>query len=325
MNATQQLMKMQRAFGLGSQNQMLNEVFNGDIANMIAAANRSTALIPKKRKRGNRRKPTRPLTWYGGKQRLGEWIASHFPDRDSYSHYHEVFAGGLGVLFKHDPNGKSESANDLNSELTNFWRTLQCPELFEQFYWRIRSTPLSSVEWKEAKNQSSDVSDLERACAFFIRYRQSFNGRGCEFVGPTKKPSRGMNGKVSAYLGAIDGLPHFHERLRRVEIRNMDCVEYVQKFDHENALFYLDPPYLPSTRVKKKAYEFEMSEEKHFELLDCLLDIKGKFILSGYHSDLYNDMLVKSFGCRVAEKEIGNSASCESTKPRMTEVLWMNF
>jgi DNA adenine methylase len=56
-------------------------------------------------------------------------------------------------------------------------------------------------------------------------------------------------------------------------------------------LFYLDPPYLHSTRAATDAYLHEMTEADHRELLDRLLLCRGKVILSGYPSDLYDRTL----------------------------------
>lgn len=267
---------------------------------------------------------TKPLKWYGGKQRLAVWIIEHFPDRDVYTRYSEAFAGGLGVLFKHDPNGKSETVNDINRELTNFWQVLQCPEMSKDLIRRLSFTALSEIEWEQAYMADGHVSKVDRACNFFIRYRQSFNGRGGEFCFPTKRCGH-MNENVSSWLSAVDGLPFFHERLRRVEIRNMAGIDFIRKYDHPNVLHYVDPPYLPSARVRKAAYEYEMSEQQHIELLDCLANISGRVLLSGYRSDLYDSFLTEKRGFRSVEKTVGNAASRQKKKPKMKEVLWMNY
>jgi DNA adenine methylase len=101
-----------------------------------------------------------------------------------------------------------------------------------------------------------------------------------------------MNEQVSAWLTAVDGLPEAHQRLRKVEIRSMDATKFIARYDHKNALFYCDPPYLHSTRAAKNAYEFEMDESDHISLIKCLKQIK---------------------------------ASSSKTKELKTECLWMNY
>ena len=64
-------------------------------------------------------------------------------------------------------------------------------------------------------------------------------------------------------------------------------------------------------------------DEDHSDLLDALADIQGKFLLSGYHSELY-DSWATEHGYRCVGIQIDNKASSAKTKQRKTEYLWMN-
>lgn len=271
-----------------------------------------------------------PLKWHGGKAYLAKWIISHFPPRDNYTHYNEAFAGGLSVLFAHDPEGKSETVNDLNEHLTNFWRVLSRPSAFEQFSRMVQATPLSEWVFDNRDAESGSLywkdfgPDATRAWEFFIKYRQSRQGLGKDYCTPTTRTRRGMNENVSAWLASIDGLPDAHSRLRRVEIRTKDAVDFIQQYDHDKALFYLDPPYTHDTRVTKDGYEREMSRDDHHRLLVCLSKIRGMFCISGYANDLYQEF-ADANGWRVASIEIDNKASSRKSKPKKVECLWMNY
>jgi DNA adenine methylase len=263
-----------------------------------------------------------PIKWHGGKSYLASWIIEHFPSRERYTHYNEPFAGGLSVLFAHDPNGKSEAVNDLNGGLTNFWRVLaQTPDRLIRALW---GTPLSQSEFLEALKCNHDPDAVKRATAFFIRYRQSRQGLGKDYCTPTTRTRRGMNENVSAWLSAVDGLPEAHERLRRVEVRNMDAVKFIEQYDHEKALFYLDPPYVHETRVTTKDYEHEMSIDDHRRLLECLKSVKGMFVLSGYPDAMYSQYAAENGWC-VDYREIDNKASGKKSKEKKVEALWMNY
>ena len=96
-----------------------------------------------------------------------------------------------------------------------------------------------------------------------------------------------MNEQVSAWLNVIEGLPDVHQRLRSVVILNQNALDVIRKQDGEHTLFYCDPPYLHETRTATGAYAHEMTVPQHRELLDVLANIQGKFMLSGYPSDLY--------------------------------------
>jgi DNA adenine methylase len=65
-----------------------------------------------------------------------------------------------------------------------------------------------------------------------------------------------------------------------------------------------------------------MSERQHRELLDVLLQVKGKVILSGYGNDLYDSMLAD---WTREEIEVPNDAAGGKSKRRMIEVLWTNY
>src|ERR1051326_6446737 len=62
-----------------------------------------------------------PLAYIGGKKRLAKYIISIFPKHTTYV---EPFAGGAQVLFHKEPS-KAEVLNDLNHEVTNFFRVCQ--------------------------------------------------------------------------------------------------------------------------------------------------------------------------------------------------------
>jgi DNA adenine methylase len=134
-----------------------------------------------------------------------------------------------------------------------------------------------------------------------------------------------MNEQVSSWLSAVEGLPEAHERLKRVLILNRPALDVIKQQDGPNTLFYLDPPYLHETRTATKCYgEYEMSETDHQKLIQVLAKIKGKFLLSGYHSKLYDNSAVM-FGWNCEEIRIPNNASGAKEKRVMTECVWRNY
>ncbi len=143
------------------------------------------------------------------------------------------------------------------------------------------------------------------------------------FATPTRRIRTAKAENVSAYLNAVDGLEDCHRRLRAVEVRNLDAVKFIQQYDFDRCLFYVDPPYLLSTR-QGAAYTHEMTDDQHAELLECLANIEGKFILSGYPSELYDDY-ANRFDWRRHDIPVANSASSKSIKEIKTESVWMNY
>jgi DNA adenine methylase len=65
-----------------------------------------------------------------------------------------------------------------------------------------------------------------------------------------------------------------------------------------------------------------MTEADHRQLLGVLRTCRGRVILSGYPSALYDDTLA---GWKKHPKDVANDAAGGKKKRRMTEVLWTNF
>jgi DNA adenine methylase len=268
-----------------------------------------------------------PLKWHGGKSYLANWILG-FEPKDCV-HYVEPYFGGGAVLFAREP-GKSEYVNDLNSNLTLFWRYLQDPVAFDVLKRRLEATPLSEREFKKAQDilasKPRPADTTERAWAFFVVARQSRQGLLEDFATMSRnRTRRGMNEQASSWLSAIEGLPDAHERLRGVVVACKPALEVIRQQDGPKTWFYLDPPYLHETRTATDAYSrFEMGFDDHVELLETLTGISGKFALSGYPSALYNDF-ASSFGWRMESTVIDNKSSSKKKKDSKVECLWMNY
>jgi len=264
---------------------------------------------------------TQPLKWHGGKHYLApKIVALMLP----HIHYVEPYAGGLSVMLAKDPEGVSEVANDLNGPLTGFWQCLMNPDLFEQFHRHVSAMPFSEALFDNAMAavKGDLVSD---AAAFFVCCRQSMAGRMKDFAPLSRtRTRRGMNEQASAWMTAVDGLPAVHARLRRVAILNRPALEVIRQQDGPDTLFYLDPPYLHETRATTGEYAHEMSADEHEELLTTLRQIKGRFLLSGYRSDLYSNF-ERDCGWTRHDFELPNNSAGGKSKRRMVECVWCNF
>jgi DNA adenine methylase len=79
---------------------------------------------------------------------------------------------------------------------------------------------------------------------------------------------------------------------------------------------------MPGTRSAPNVYHPEMTEADHRDLIARLQTLRGKAILSGYPSKVYDDAL-KDW--HRYEKDVPNHAAGGKKKDRETEVLWCNF
>lgn len=77
-----------------------------------------------------------------------------------------------------------------------------------------------------------------------------------------------------------------------MELVNEDALIYLSRFPFSGAEFvYADPPYLPQTRRRERVYRCDYSTEDHVALLELLRELPCSVMVSGYESELYNDML----------------------------------
>jgi site-specific DNA-adenine methylase len=98
-----------------------------------------------------------------------------------------------------------------------------------------------------------------------------------------------------------------------------DAHKFLRTYEFNGSEFvYCDPPYLKSHRKKQRQgyYRYDYSFSEHQELLQLLLTIPCRVMISGYESDLYKEMLYD-----------WNTHTFSSVchKGIATEWLWMNY
>jgi len=254
---------------------------------------------------------TRPLLhYYGGKWMIAQWIIQYFP---SHRVYVEPFGGGGSILLRKS-RSEVEIYNDLNSEMVNVFR--QARDNGEELCRLVANTPYARDEFKLAYEPCPD-NLLEQARRTIVRANLSFGTYGAakNTVGDMETKLTGFSSsKTKWWTSYPPALKTIIARLQGVNIENMDALKLIDMRDGENTLFYVDPPYVHSTRDETKAYEFEMTDEEHVKLAEKLNKVKGKVVLSGYPCPLY-EKLYK--GWDKVEKEVG----CERPKKRV-EALW---
>lgn len=229
-----------------------------------------------------------PIKYFGGKGNFCKNLLKFIPQHKIYV---EVFGGGASLLFAKQPS-PIEVYNDINSDLVNFFRVLRDEEKFEKFYKKVYLTPFSREERSFCyKTYKTCDDEIERAYRFFIVSRQSFGGclDKTSWGFTINTSNNNMAQACSGWLSIIEMLPEIHQRIMRVEIEHNHFRNIFKTYDTENTFFYCDPPYVYFTRKDGK-YEFEMTDKDHKELIDILISLKGKVILSGYNNDIYKKL-----------------------------------
>lgn len=248
------------------------------------------------------------LKYPGGKWRISDWIISHFPPHRVYL---EPFFGSGAVFFNKAP-AYTETINDLDGNIVNLFRV--CREHPEELAALIELTPFARDEFQECYKESDNP--IEQARRTLVRYHQSFGTSNSSKNSWKNSQTAGGPRCATMWNYLPQSIAECCDRLKNVQIENIDAIELIRRYNHKDTLIYCDPPYLVSLR-KKGIYSVDMSENRHIELLNAIKQSSSKIIISGYDNELYNDTLSDWY-----TDEIVTTAQMGLHR---TEKIWMNF
>ena len=272
-----------------------------------------------------------PIKWFGGKGNFLPKLLPIIPYSDAYV---EPFAGGGCVFFARE-RSPTEVYNDLNGDVINLMRVLQDPEKNTELERRLSWTLYARAEKaraKELRRGGKFKDDIERAWTLFVGINQGVGGDIASGWGYSIKESGGGNTQITMWQNKLNNINLYIDRLRHAYIECDDARNIIKRFDAPNTVFYCDPPYLASTR-KSGGYAHEMTDADHIEFLEICLKSKGAFVISGYPSELYQDLLsdweVNKFETvcfaagRTKNSGLQGAGAAKARQPR-TECVWRN-
>jgi DNA adenine methylase len=215
---------------------------------------------------------TQPAAAYiGGKRKLSRVICRAL-DRIPHSSYCEVFMGMGGIFLRRTRTPQAEFINDYSEDVSTFFRILQRHYVAFMDMLRFQLSTRAGFE-RLLRVDPTTQTDLERAARFLYLQRLSYGGKvtGRSFgVDPT-----GASGFNVSKIGPL--LESIHERLTSVTIERLTWSVFIAKYDHDDALFYLDPPYYGC----EGDYGKELFDRAEFPKMAAqLAEVKGKFLLS---------------------------------------------
>ena len=276
----------------------------------------------KKRNPLNRKKIRPPLKSHGGKYYLCNWVIDNFPESYEDLTYCEPFCAGASVFLNKNPS-KEEVIGDTDDGVICVFKALRDEP--KEFITRIKRTRYTERAFKMAQNRSEEEFEdyVDHGVNEYVLRRMSRGGLKKAFAWSERKRG-GQPGDLNAWKTMFAQLPIIAERIKGASILNKNFIDVFKVWDEEDTLFYLDPPYLHSTRTEGSTnlYEHEMTVEDHLALLHLAKNARGKVIISGYSSPLYNRNL-KDW--RVRRKNMANHSSQSKVKKRRVECLWLNY
>lgn len=217
-------------------------------------------------------RPVRPAAGYiGGKRRLARAITRAI-DRVPHDLYGEVFVGMGGVFLRRGRRPRVEVINDWSEDVATFFRILQRHYVAFVDMLRFQLTTRAGFE-RLLKVDPSTQTDLERAARFLYLQRIAFGGK-------VTQRSFGVDPATPAAFDVTKigpALEQIHERLAAVTIERLHWFDFLDRWDRDYGLFYLDPPYWGS----ESDYGAGLFGRDDFpRMAKQLARLQGRFLLS---------------------------------------------
>ena len=257
------------------------------------------------------------IQYPGKKNSIAQWIINRFPyDYQSMTYLEPFF--GSGCIFFRKERSAVETINDLDNEIYNLF--LQIRDNPDELIFALMNTPWSRNEYDLSYEETDNSVERARRCIVRFWFTVGANVRaknGMRFE--IERNTRGLNYfhlKLPEVIAQVSQRLK-HNRKNIVQIENRNVFELIPKYNRENVLMYLDPPYLLETRKNKKVYRHEFSDDEHEELLKLIVCSKAKIIISGYESGLYSKYLNGWHLEKTTTKDQAGN--------RKTECIWMNY
>ena len=253
------------------------------------------------------------LKWTGSKWRMANKIISLMPEHKCYI---EPYFGSGAVFFKKDINCNSEIINDLDGNVVNLFKVIR--DNPKELATAIYLTPYAREEYLNVDLNISE--NIEKARRFLVRSNMARGGvqhykPGWRTAGPKESITKNRR-VVNEWNRLPENILAAAQRLKDAEIENTDAIKLIKKYNDEDCLIYIDPPYLLETR-SNKYYNNEITELEHIELLKTINESKSKIILSGYDSELYKQYLKEWYKYEVESRTESNDIK--------VECLWLNY
>lgn len=256
-----------------------------------------------------------PLIWFGGKSKQAQYIISKMPKHKVYI---EPFGGAAHVISQ-KARTSHEVYNDIDGIVVNF--ILQATSNTELLIQKCSQLPYSRELYEKWRREELPKDPFDKAVRFFYLNRSAISKGNAEEVPKTgwRHSTTSSQNPAMGYVNACEHIRAFAKRMQGVMIEKLDYKTIIEKYDSEEALFYIDPPYIG----REKFYAGGFTLDDHRELAKMTSNVKGKVILSYYPdplvNELYKDWNIESHGAfkqAVGGQNVGGQAE---------ELLIMNF
>lgn len=193
-----------------------------------------------------------PLRYPGGKAILAEFLAAVIAENGLQDGtYMEPYAGGAGAALSllYGEHVERVVLNDADPCVYAFWHAVLHRK--NDFVRRLRAVPLSIDEWRRQREIYVNQHRHSRIkVAFAAFYLNRCNRSGIMVNGgPIGGYEQDGKWKLDARFnreGLVDRIEKIHTYRDRIEVRNLDAIDFLKSSvtaQASKSLVYLDPPY----------------------------------------------------------------------------------
>jgi DNA adenine methylase len=261
------------------------------------------------------RRPLVISVYPGGKMHKLRWIKEHLV---ATRRYVEGFAGNATVLLNR-PRAEEEILIEKNPGQANLLRAIRDHpgELME----RLRPLRWDRLTFLDARWLLEEIAydgEVARAALHYTVLKQSFGGQGRSFNFDFDHDQQ------LHWDTGVRNLATISDRLRGVQVIEGDALDSLAPLGRPDTLFFLDPPYVQTTRSTTQLYGiYEMTDAEHRALCYLVRRLEGKVILSGYPNPIYDELL--SDWRQVSRASFLLIQRSKGPRKQKTEALWKNF
>lgn len=280
-----------------------------------------------------------PISYYGGKQRLADTIIE-LMENVNYKFYTEPFAGGAAVYFNKKPKGH-ESLNDINLVLYNFYYVCanypqELADLVEEYpinhkhvrdlaleiYWQYkldgmpRFTSMTQCNNVNRALPTDKEAQVKLAWSFWYLSQITFN---ISVIGGYRY--RKYHGTVYKRVQMFRN--DMSERFKNTIICSNNWKEFMDIYNHSNAMHFIDPPYVGAAHAA--TYLGQWVKHNFVELVTYLKDtIKGYYVLTCQDDEILKDLNAKVKPTNMHNLAQGHKRGGKNLK-FIDEVMVWNF
>jgi len=293
------------------------------------------------------------ISYFGGKQKMAEWIYPFIP-RDIKT-YAEAFSGAFWVYM--NINGDYSHLNtvvynDINKHMVNLYSCMKEYDTFlKEFDKQFKPGGILHqkgdletykedmknlyYEFKKDKSEGNFLDnpptqrpDFEAGVKYAFLITSAFNAcypraAGCSAFNKDKL-------KLTALLNKLKDERYQSKFKHITNVENLDFADLINKYDSEDTFFYLDPPYEDQDNKRLDWYgvgaDNAFGRSSHERLCKMLKNTKGKWALSYYYFEDLEKWLPKDKYRWEFKEFFRSSASFSDNKDVAgVEVLIMNY